>query len=266
MSYQEYKPVDCLSRYVKCFWSLEHDYSREPFKVGERIWPDGHYELIFGNGEPYFQKIGSKLKVLPRNFLIGQFNRELILVSNGITRLTAVRFHAWGLYPFLKTPMNLYTNTITDSLALHPGEFRQISADLRHKSEEDRIKTLETFLRDSLNKDCDHCSTESIARQIVQKKGSVAIRELTETHQINARTLQRQFEIEIGLSAKHFAKIIRFNHAKKLIQRDPHVNLAEVAYTCGYADQPHFIKNFKSLYGITPTQFKKQLFQLGTHL
>ncbi len=32
-----------------------------------------------------------------------------------------------------------------------------------------------------------------------------------------------------------------------------------VGYECGYADQPHFTRNFREMFGITPSDFKDRL-------
>ena len=266
MLYKEYQPRDQLGRYIKCFWRLEHDYSKEPFKAGERLWPDGHFELIFTYGKNYKQKVDSAWIALSKHFLIGQFNRELQLNSNGTTGLHGVRFYAWGLYPLLKTSMNIYTNKITDALAVFGNNLKDIEKCLTKGTEESRIEVLQNFFADSLCGINHQSVVAPIAEEIYEKRGVVQISELTDKYRINPRKLQRLFEVEVGLSAKHFAKIVRFNHAKNIIQRDVDINLARVAYSCGYADQSHFIKNFKALYGITPTQFREKIIQFKTCL
>jgi AraC-like DNA-binding protein len=36
---------------------------------------------------------------------------------------------------------------------------------------------------------------------------------------------------------------------------DPEADLTEVAYECGYFDQAHFIKDFKTFAGKTPSEY-----------
>jgi len=76
--------------------------------------------------------------------------------------------------------------------------------------------------------------------------------------------LERVFLDEIGVTAKVFSRIVRFNHAKKTIETNPDVDLLTLSYECGYADQPHFTRNFREMFGITPADFKikmKELFR-----
>ncbi|MCG8608217.1 helix-turn-helix domain-containing protein [bacterium] len=265
MLYKEYQPIGELKNYIKCFWCLEHDYSQEPFKEGERIWPDGHFELIFSHGERYRQKTETALARLTRSFLIGQFSRELLLQSKGRTGLYGVRFFAWGLYPFLQTPMHVFTNRVTDASTICDGMFGAVHESLDPENSVDSLNLLQGFFHDSLAEADTQSCCEPIAREIREKNGLVQIGQLAEVHRVNPRKLQRLFEHEIGISAKLFAKIVRFNRAKNIIQRDPNTNLAEVTFTCGYADQSHFIRNFKALYGITPTQFKRQILRFRAH-
>ena len=35
-------------------------------------------------------------------------------------------------------------------------------------------------------------------------------------------------------------------------------NITSIAYQCGFADQSHFIRSFKKLYGMTPMQYRKE--------
>jgi len=58
-----------------------------------------------------------------------------------------------------------------------------------------------------------------------------------------------------GMSPKHIQKIIRFNEALQMISSSVFKSWCQVAYTTGYADQSHFIRNFKSFSGYTPDEY-----------
>jgi AraC-like DNA-binding protein len=56
-----------------------------------------------------------------------------------------------------------------------------------------------------------------------------------------------------GLPPKPLGRLIRVEHAaQRLRAGDP---LGEIAYTAGYADQPHFNRDFRELVGCTPAEF-----------
>jgi len=266
MYYQEYTAPPVLNQYIKSFWTLEHDYSKPPMMDGERIWPDGHFEMIFTYDNPYYRILNGVRKQVPENFLIGQFNTELLLDSAGKTGLFAVRFHAWGLYPLLKHSLRTYTNKLTDLYFLFGNDIRKLKGSLSTANREESINRLSNFISERISDfSPDGEVIIRIAREINDNLGNVQISSLMDKFQISERKIQKLFLEQVGISAKHFAKIIRFREAKKLIERNPEVNLAALTYACGYSDQPHFIKNFKELFGISPSQHKKRVIALSTY-
>lgn len=265
MFYQEYKPPIELEPYVHSFWALEHNYDRAPMKEGERIWPDGHFELLFTYGKKY-QALRSKgWTELPRSFLIGLFTKELYLRSDGMTGIHGVRFHGYGIYPYLNQPLHEMTNSIVSASTLFGPNVEEIENEASRGRCEGPLPGLISFLLNNLPKAGVDRLVFKVGREIYKRNGIVRMSELSEALGVSARRIQRNFYRETGLSAKHFARIVRFKYAKSMIEKNPKVNLAEVAFTCGYADQPHFIKNFKSFFGITPQQHRDRMYQLKSY-
>ena len=66
----------------------------------------------------------------------------------------------------------------------------------------------------------------------------------------------RDFKISIGQAPKDLIKTIRFRSAIETLKNPKNIfSLTELAYNLGYADQSHFIKDFKPLAGIVPSKF-----------
>jgi AraC-like DNA-binding protein len=70
------------------------------------------------------------------------------------------------------------------------------------------------------------------------------------------RTLQRQLARE-GHGFSRLLAQARLNHAAHRLA-DSDAPLAEVGYLSGYADQPHFTRQFHAHTGLTPAQFRAQ--------
>ncbi len=262
MIYKEYAPGEKLAPFVKCFWRLEHDYSKPPMQNGEHLWPDGFYELLFTYGHPYGLKNADGTSTqLPQDFLIGLYDRALRLDSPGVTGLYGIRFFAWGIYPALKRSMTYFNNTIFSFKEVF-GE-RIVQPKCGSKNQETAITELEKFaLRVIDNKTENIDIIRQFGQSIEEAGGNVRIADTVQRLHQSPRKIQRIFLEYTGISAKHYAKIVRFREAKRSIEKNPNINMAELTYSSGYSDQPHFIRNFKQLYGITPSSHRKRVLEL----
>jgi AraC-like DNA-binding protein len=59
----------------------------------------------------------------------------------------------------------------------------------------------------------------------------------------------------VGLAPKLFCRVRRFQKVVRMISAGQPVDWAEVALTCGYFDQAHFIHDFRAFSGINPTSY-----------
>jgi AraC-like DNA-binding protein len=63
------------------------------------------------------------------------------------------------------------------------------------------------------------------------------------------RHLSTQFRLVTGLTPKQAARVARFEAARRLLQDPRRPPLADIAVRCGYADQPHLQREWRSLAG-----------------
>jgi AraC-like DNA-binding protein len=87
--------------------------------------------------------------------------------------------------------------------------------------------------------------------QLVASQGRVRIDRLAAEAGWSRKRLWSRFQSQIGLTPKRAARLVRFDHAARLLAagRSP----AMVAADSGYADQPHLHRDVVEFAGMTPT-------------
>jgi AraC-like DNA-binding protein len=117
-----------------------------------------------------------------------------------------------------------------------------------------RIAIVESFLYKKLamRKTADSQLTQAI-RKIWKEDGNISTASLSKSVYLGERQLQRLFKNAVGISPKLYSRIIRFRSAYEQAQSGKSPGWADVAYNFGYTDQAHFVKDFKSFTGLTPT-------------
>jgi AraC-like DNA-binding protein len=100
--------------------------------------------------------------------------------------------------------------------------------------------------------------------QLLASGGTVRIADLAAGTGWSGRHLTGRFRTEIGLTPKAAARVIRFDRARHLLIRyaaDGGYRLADLAAACGYFDQAHLAREFRSLAGCPPSQWLTEEFR-----
>jgi AraC-like DNA-binding protein len=115
-----------------------------------------------------------------------------------------------------------------------------------------RVLVLEQFLLQHLVRRPDPLITDAV-ETIRKMRGSLRIEQLVRHTGLSQSALGRRFLRQVGVSPKKFAAFVRLRHVVKL--RNAGASFTEIAHAAGYADQPHFIKDFKRFTGHAPEKF-----------
>ena len=93
-----------------------------------------------------------------------------------------------------------------------------------------------------------------VADEIVRNHGTCRMDSVAHGTGLSMRSFQRQFQEHVGVSAKLFSRIVRFEAALKTKAGFPHVSWMQMAHKFGYTDQMHMIHDFRQLSGSTPAK------------
>lgn len=66
----------------------------------------------------------------------------------------------------------------------------------------------------------------------------------------------RIFKAVYGLSPYQYLQYVRINKSQEMLVKCDRHSLADIAIECGYANQSHFSKAFKSYTGMSPLRFR----------
>jgi AraC-like DNA-binding protein len=258
MRYHEYAPHAVLHDCIKCLWILEKEYT--PDDGEEAVAPDACIELILNVGAPY-RHVGSVgERELPQAFLIGLLDSPVTLRACGVVRLVAVRFHAWGLAPLFDTKAPT-RNALTFGLNEEWGDvIHAVASHVRADNYDAAVKHVEEVLiRRRLTTALAPDHLRAAAKMLQHTMGQVRVSELADACCLSARQLERRFANAAGVPPKTLARMVRFDAIRTRLMFAPEVDLTALAYEFGYADQAHFIRDFRAFTGTTPRQFAQEM-------
>jgi len=86
--------------------------------------------------------------------------------------------------------------------------------------------------------------------KILHSQGNLIVKDLDVG--LSTRQLRRLFEFYLGDSPKAFSKVVRFQNILKSVHLHDALSEKSFFYDFGYYDQSHFIKDFKTFYGLRP--------------
>lgn len=248
----QFLPSPVLQPYIKHFLLIESEQG-----MVNRILPDTSIVIAFRlKGKVSYTDNGDT-HTLPQTVISGiRETSRLVDYEKGASNLLVI-FNEGGAAAFFKEPMH-ELGSLSTSLndLIHHSKVSAIEEELAAaKNDNQRIHIIERFLIGELKKaEPDHLVREAI-QQIKLMKGDIKIKDLLTRLPISRDPFEKRFRKIAGTSPKHFAAIIRL---KNLIENyKDNSSLTKAAYSAGYFDQAHFIKDFRAFTGQTPLDFFK---------
>ena len=82
------------------------------------------------------------------------------------------------------------------------------------------------------------------------------LQDLAQVLNLNPITISKHFPRYFGCTLGEYMRRIKIDRSLSLIESNQ-INLTEIGFQCGFADQSHFIRTFKNQTGFLPKQFQK---------
>ncbi len=210
-----------LSKYIECLWSCSNS-SSKPESV--TVVPDTCTDIILRYG----------LNQESELFISGEMTKaERVPIFEG-QKYLGIRFKPGFLSPLIDLPMSELTDQDVPLIDIH-STLHNLFKPLEIIASQDlQFNQVQTLLQSVLKRydGIDPLVDYAIAL-IIKSHGMISIGDLAKETGYSARHLGRLFRKTVGLAPKFFARVVRFQHAKKVGSRD------------NYFDQSHFLREFK---------------------
>lgn len=229
------------------------------------ILPDSMIELVWSFGQPCYIISADHEQLLPACYAVGLLDAPLRLRSDGLLTTIRARCYPWGFSA-------LAGAVLPDSVA--PGLRGLLAAGTPFAPVTAALMAALASGPERVMAELDRCLVEralvatgadaafvQAARQIIARKGNLAIEELAQVTFTSPRTLRRTFHTMLGSGPKSLARKARFEYVRDTLWRNPDAELSELALAAGYADQAHLQREFRQFSQRTPRQFATEMRQ-----
>jgi AraC-like DNA-binding protein len=193
----------------------------------------------------------------PLPILCGPHSESFVIDTAAQAAVMGVHFKPGGAFPFLRVPSGEVHNLRLDLDAL----WGRRAVELRERlleapTPQARFQTLEQFLlAQAVRPLARHPAVDFALRAFVARSPAPSVAAVVEQTGYSQRRFIEVFRDEVGLTPKLFCRVGRFQQVLQRIHRQPKVDWAALAVTCGYYDQAHFIHDFEEFCGLNPTTY-----------
>jgi AraC-like DNA-binding protein len=189
--------------------------------------------------------------------VMGLRDRPLTLEQGGPSRGIVIAMTPLGAYALFGLPLRELANTnigLADLLGAGAHLLREQIAETPGWPA--RFRVLDRYLAARLpHGPALARPVQGAWQQLTTSSGRLRISTLAEQIGWTRQHLNVRFREQIGLTPKTVARIARLHHAASLLSRPTPLSWSDVAQRCGYADQSHLNRDFRTLTGCTPTEY-----------
>ncbi|HEU4387810.1 MAG TPA: helix-turn-helix domain-containing protein [Blastocatellia bacterium] len=267
--FQHHKPGPPLSEFVEKFWFYD-GYVLPHSK--ERLLPSGEIDLVINLREDairiYDRDDTSRLQRLRGAVLAGPHSEFFVIDTHEQESVIGIQFKPGGARPFFGLPASELHNQhvpLEDLWKAKAGDLR--CRLLEARTPEAKFRVLEQALLAERQAPLEPNPAVRFAlRELISGPHIRTISDVTAEIGLSPRRFIQLFSDEVGLTPKLFCRIRRFQRVLARIGNERPVDWADVALSCGYFDQSHFIHDFRAFSGLSPTTYNANRGQHPNHV
>lgn len=239
--YGRFWPDDDLAPFVEHLWSVAWDLE-EPALSEVLAHPSVQLVIEAGNSA-----------------VAGVFTGRFVRRLEGRGRVLGVKFLPGGFRPFFGRPVSaLADRRATLDEVFGAGAEALERRALAAPGLDEAFAEIQAFLR--ALQPATSPTVELVGRIVARAANDRAVTrvgQLGELFELGPRQLQRLFDDYVGVRPKWVIQRYRLHEAAERIAAAPDQNWADLAHELGYADQAHFVRDFRRFVGSSPAVYAR---------
>jgi AraC-like DNA-binding protein len=255
----EYRPSLPLRSLVQSYWTGDFNlYSENQFV--QTVVPNGCIELIIHLTREQCELVkDNEWGKTPESMFIGLRTSAYNVRFDKLVRVFGIRFFPEGFYAAFGVSPSHFTHSFEDCRDVLGQEFSEYCCRLRDlKDARAQVELTENYLLKMQSRRSAREDYLRLAPVIIRRNnGTEPLESVLKQLPVSLRQLQRGFKEKFGITAKEYTRLVRMNAIQKYMQ-SAMINLTDLTYEIGFADQSHFIREFKLITGISPRKFLDQ--------
>lgn len=253
MSYEVFEPQAALKPHIHAFWAQE----KTPASFNNHtLFPDSYAELIISIGSPCVWELETHEHLeAPRAVLVRLQKTPMHVRALSQFKAVGMHLYAWGIHALIgNVPHSDAPYIVLDE------SWQNFAAELNWIAQQygyaKAINCFQQYMMDVYRRSTVDVTPVRTAGELLQAAhGQLGIHDLADQCYISVSQLQRRFKESTGVSPKTYARIVRFEAIRDRLLANPSYPTIRLADEFGYADQAHFIRDFRTFTTQTPREF-----------
>ena len=249
MTGKHYRPTERIAEFIDSILVIEENNVKGTFSLP--LFANGKPTLLFQTTKGVIKNNSNHLTLFGQTTLPDQ-----ITFTDNFT-LIAYFFKPFALTPlFGLSAQELTDNPISLNLVQQQSA-RLLQEELLNVSTiKEMLGILNDFVFFLTTKIQTYNNLIKYATQLITENPSKEIlKKAQDKLYVTERTFQRIFEDKVGISPNQYRRIVQFNSAFQQLNHRQFIQLSDIAFNNGYADQSHFIRAFKEFTNLTPKEY-----------
>jgi AraC-like DNA-binding protein len=236
----------------------------------ERILPNGCVQIILNLARDFILDCpeGQPDQRLLPALVVGARSSYEIVDTSDMADLIGIQFEPGGFAPYACDSVDRFSGCVVSLENVWGAKARAFRDRLREvRDPQAKLACLEAILLKEFHISRDPNPMVAFAlATFAQAPALSTVKDVSTQTGWSERRFSQIFREEVGLTPKVWCRVQRFQRAVALMRAGTEVAWAELALSCGYYDQSHFVNEFHAFSGINPTSYTARRTRWGNHL